>query len=47
MLQVKEKARERGLSAHHEFIEKSLSAFKVVEKYSEASMWGKLVPISP
>ena len=43
MLQVKEKANERGLESHVVAIDHSLSAFKVVEKYSEATMWGKLV----
>ena len=37
---------ENGLFHHVEAIERSLSAFKVVDKYSEASMWGKLVPIA-
>ena len=43
MLQVKEKATERGLEGHAWAIDRSLSAFKVVDKYSEATMWGKLV----
>jgi hypothetical protein len=43
MLQVKEKVTERGLQDHAEAIARSLSAFKVAEKYSEATMWGKLV----
>jgi len=43
MLQVKEKTSERGLEGQAVAIDRSLSAFKVVEKYSEATMWGKLV----
>ena len=43
MLQIKDKVVERGLRGHADAIESSLSAFKAAEKYSEATMWGKLV----
>ena len=48
MLQVRDKVREEHprLVQHLQIIERSLSAFKAVDKYSEASMWGKLVPMS-
>jgi hypothetical protein len=41
MLQLKDKAKGHGLV--HEAVGLCFSAFKNIDKYSEASLWGKLV----